>query len=243
MNSKQQIVVELRKELLLLQGFKAASPDAAKVDLGMMNGCFPNSTFPTGNVHEIISTIDSEKSAASAFVCAVAGMLMKRSGPGIWISTKNEIYPPALNQFNVPAERIVFVKAKRELDVCWALEEALKTDGLAFVAGQVQDLSFTTSRRLQLAVEKSQVTGFILRHSPNSVNPTACVSRMKIQPLRSELADGLPGIGDPRWRVIVEKVRNGVPGVFDLVWVKDHFITRIPQTGEVIIDIDRRKIS
>ena len=40
----------------------------------------------------------------------------------------------------------------------WAIEEALKCDGLAAVIGEMKELSFTNSRRLQLAVEKSHVT-------------------------------------------------------------------------------------
>lgn len=40
------------------------------------------------------------------------------------------------------------------------MEEALKCGGLAAVVGEVQDISFTASRRLQLAVEQSGVTGF-----------------------------------------------------------------------------------
>ena len=36
----------------------------------------------------------------------------------------------------------------------WVIEEALKCEGLAAVIGEIKELSFTQSRRLQLAVEK-----------------------------------------------------------------------------------------
>ena len=63
------------------------------------------------------------------------------------------------------------------------MEEALKCDGIAAVVGEIQELSFTVSRRLQLAVEQSRVTGFILRNNPRNLNTTACVTRWKITPL------------------------------------------------------------
>ena len=66
------------------------------------------------------------------------------------------------------------------------MEEALKCSALTAVIGEMHEISFTASRRLQLAVEQSQVTGFILRKNSQHINTTACVSRWKITPLISE---------------------------------------------------------
>jgi protein ImuA len=84
--------------------------------------------------------------------------------------------------------------------------------------GEIRDLSFTESRRLQLAVEQSQVTGFILRHNIRNINTTACVSRWKITTLPSALPDDLPGVGFPTWRVELLRVRNGKAGVWNIQW-------------------------
>ena len=96
------------------------------------------------------------------------------------------------------------------------MEEALKCKGLSAVIGEMPELSFTTSRRLQLAVEQSQVTGFILRNNPKNINTTACVTRWKISSLPSQLAGGMPGVGFPRWNVALLKVRNGYPANWDI---------------------------
>jgi protein ImuA len=103
------------------------------------------------------------------------------------------------------------------------MEEALKCDGLSAVIGEVPELSFTASRRLQLAVEKSQVTGFLIRRSVRHLNTTACVTRWKITSLPSESEDDLPGIGYPRWNVELLKVRNGKPGSWQIEWVEGKF--------------------
>src|ERR1700684_950556 len=103
------------------------------------------------------------------------------------------------------------------------MEEALKCSGLAAVVGEMPELSFTTSRRFQLAVEQSRVTGFVLRSHPRNLNTNTCVSRWKIKPLPSHAEDDLPGLGFPRWQVELQKIRNGKPGVWQVEWAAGGF--------------------
>ena len=77
----------------------------------------------------------------------------------------------------------------------------------------MRELNFTSSRRLQLAVEQSRVTGFIIREDPKQLGTTACISRWKINSLPSALPDKMPGLGFPRWQVELLKARNGKPGM------------------------------
>jgi len=105
------------------------------------------------------------------------------------------------------------------------MEEVLKCNGCTAVVGEIQRLDLTASRRLQLAVEQSGVTGFILRSDLFSLNTIACVARWKVSPLRSSLPDGIPGVGYPRWNVELLKVRNGKPGAWEVEWANDHFRT------------------
>jgi protein ImuA len=63
------------------------------------------------------------------------------------------------------------------------VEEALRCNRLAAVVAEIGELSFTASRRLQLAVEQSRVTGFILRLKPRNLTSTACVTRWRVTSL------------------------------------------------------------
>jgi protein ImuA len=117
-------------------------------------------------------------------------------------------------------------------DVLWVTEEALKCEGVATVICETKDLSFTDSQRLQLAVEKSHVTGFVLRKDLKKVNTTASVTRWQISPVRSQLRTGMPGVGHPRWHVELLKVRNGKPGSWIIEWKKLDFQTVITPTDE-----------
>ena len=120
-------------------------------------------------------------------------------------------FPRHLRLFGVEPHHVIFVDLQKERDVLWAMEESLKCHGLGAVVGELNDLNFTASRRLQLAVEQSCVTGFVLRHQPRNLNTNACVTRWKISSLASITDDEMPGLGFPNWNVELVKVRNGKP--------------------------------
>src|ERR1700744_3368442 len=111
--------------------------------------------------------------------------LWGNGGPGRRIIYTRRIYPPALKLFGVNPDRVIFLDVPLQKDVLWVTEEALKCEGVATVICETRDLSFTESQRLQLAVEKSRATGFVLRKDVKKVNTTACVTRWQIRPVRS----------------------------------------------------------
>ena len=131
----------------------------------------------------------------------------------------------------------------REKDVLWIMEEALKCEGLAAVVAEVSSLNLIESRRLQLAVEQSGVTGFILRKDPNNATTPVVTARWKITPVPSETEEGMPGIGFPRWNVELIKVRYGNPGNWILEWGGDKFVevAKIQQETSWV-DKEERKI-
>ncbi len=211
--SKEEIVRQLRKDLLLLQGFRSNLAGAIDVGLGPITGSFPNQVFPTGAVHELISNSIESAVASVGFMSCIAGKLMTTGAPCVWVATERQVFPPGLKRFGIDPGQIVFVDLKKEKQVLWVLEEALKQGGLAAVIGEVKNISDIASRRLQLAAEKSGVTGFMIRHVTRSVTPVASVARWKITALPSEGPKmNMPGLGFPRWSVELEKIRNGKPG-------------------------------
>ncbi len=164
---------------------------------------------------------------------------MKKGGASIWINPSQTIFPPALKSFGIAPERIIFIELRKEKEMLWAMEEALKCEGLSAVIGEIKELGFTDSRRLQLAVEQSQVTGFVLRNNPRNINTTACITRWQIKSLPSELENKMPGVGFPRWNVDLLKVRNGKPGNWQMEWVAGKF-RHIPESG-LLVPVQQRK--
>jgi protein ImuA len=220
---RQIFLKTLREELLSLQGLRATEVNAVDLALAPLRYAFPNSSFPTAAVHEFITGSKETSTATSGFVAGMITSLMKRSGATMWISTSRKIFPPALKAFGIEPDQFIFVDLQKEKDVMWAMDEALKCDALTAVVAEMQDLSFTESRRLQLAVERSRVTGFVLRTNPKKISTTACVSRWKISPTRTESIDGLPGIGYPQWKVELLRMRNGKAGTWNIKWENGKF--------------------
>ncbi|WP_353721160.1 Error-prone repair protein ImuA [Dyadobacter sp. 676] len=214
----------LQEDILALQGFSTL-PGAKKIDLGLgiMNASFPSHSFPIGAVHEFISMGPENAAATTGFMAGLLGKLMGEYGICLWVGIKPIVFPTALKIFGVEPHRIIFIDLNKEKDVIWAVEEALKCESLAAVVGELREITFTESRRLQLAVEQSRVTGFLHRNNPRAVNPLACVSRWQVTPMASRIEPGMPGVGRPCWHVELQKIRNGEPGEWDMEWVSGRF--------------------
>lgn len=221
---RSDIIAQLQKDILPLQGvrvlLKNASLDAS---LGPVKHAFPNASFPVGALHEFIAGNPEDVTACCGFMAGILSSLMRNRGALIWISHTRTIFPPALQSFGIAPDKIIFIDLQKEKQVLWAMEEALQCKGLAAVVAEVQDLGFTASRRLQLAVEKSKVTGFIIRKYPKTIQATACVTRWQVTSLHSQLEENMPGVGFPRWNVELLKVRNGTPGKWQVEFVGGRF--------------------
>jgi protein ImuA len=222
-SGKTEIRETLQRDILNLERFRPSNNALLDTGLGPIRHAFPDQTFPLGAVHEFLCHGQENISATEGFLTGLLSSLMHTSGTSAWISASRKLFPPALRNFNVDPDRFIFIDLKNENDVIAAADEALKCAALTTVVVEMKEISFTASRRLQLAVEESHVTGFILRNSHKAPNTTACVSRWRITSLPSEDMEDLPGIGFSNWRVELLRMRNGKPGAWDLQWKNGRF--------------------
>jgi protein ImuA len=221
--SKQDIVQQLQREILRLQGARPSSSGKIDLGLGPVLEAFPGNSFPTGAIHELISPRPENAAATSGFTAGLVSGLMRGGGACVWVSCTRRVYPPGLKAFGIEPDHIVFMDMRNEKEVLWATEEALKCEGLAAVVGEIRELSMVASRRYQLAVEQSRVTGFILRNQPRNLLPTAAVARWQVRHRPSVVEDGMPGPGVPRWNIELTRVRNGIPGSWTAEWRAGRF--------------------
>lgn len=223
MGQKGEILAKLQSDILRLQHFNTTGSAVSAIELGPLKHSFPGNVFPLGVTHEFITESAEGATSSGAFVLALLHSLLSNNGIALWVSAARMLFPPALETLGVKADRFIFVDVKKDKDVLWVIDEAMKCGALTAVIGEVRDISFNESRKLQLAVEQSKVTGFILRHN-KKITPTASVSRWKITSLPSEAIDELPGIGFPKWKVELLRIRNGKPRVWDIQWKDLHLI-------------------
>ncbi len=248
LTAKQELIQHLQKEILSLQGVKRPGSSQAVIQgLEFIEAAFPERFFPTGAVHEFISPTAEDATATNGFIAGLLGQLMNKGGACLWVSNSRKVNPSALNMFGIATERIIFIDLTKPKDALWAIEEGLKCEALSAVVGEIKDLGFNESRRLQLAVENSRVTGFIHRHQPRSENIVACMTRWKIKAIASKTEEGMPGMGYPRWNVQLMKVRNGKPGCWQIEWAEGNFrpveqdIARSQEKVISMPDIAKRK--
>lgn len=221
--TQTDIIAQLQKDIHRLEGFKPAVNPVVDLALGPMQKAFPQSSFPLGALHEFLSAEREDMAATSGFIAGLISQVMAHHGPTLWISANRKLFPPALVSYGLPPDRVILVDVPKEQDVMPILYEALKCSAVSAVVAETRHLDFNTSRRLQLAVEQSQATGFVIRNAIQKLNPTACISRWKISSLLSESYEGLPGMGFPKWRVELLRMRNGKTGIWDVEWVDGKF--------------------
>jgi protein ImuA len=221
MIEKQEILKNLRKQILLMEGFKEPML-TEETKLGRINKAFPNGVFPFSALHEFFCFNQEELTSSSAFIAALLSSRFQKNATLVWISPIRKIFPPALKWFGIEPHQVLFLNVKKDKDISWAIHEALTCSSLSAVVGEMPEMSITASRRFQLAIEDAGVGCFILRKNPKNLLTTA-VSRWHIQSLPSKTEDGLPGLGHPRWKVTLLKVRNGKTGSWNLEWTNNGF--------------------
>lgn len=219
--AKTDIVSNLRAQIMRLEGFRSPGDGFGNAT---MSSAFPWPSFPLGAVHEFLCAERQDVSPTSGFIAGLLAHLSGRRGVTLWISASRKLFPPSLTAFGLDPECFIFLDAAHERDVAWAMEESLKCPALSAVVGELRELDFTASRRLQLAVEQSRVTGFVIRSNPRRITTTAFVSRWRITSLPSASADELPGVGFPVWKIELLKMRNGRPGSWVVRWMNEKFV-------------------
>ena len=181
----------------------------------------PSGGLLRGALHEVAGAgPDAEHAATAALL--LAGLLgQQRRGPVLWAVSRPDLFPPALAAAGLHPDRVVFAEAGR--DVPLVMEEALRHSGLAAVIGEVGKLGLTTSRRLQLAAERSGVIAFALRRvrsasDPALAEPNAAVTRWRVASLPSPPpiphAPHVPGLARARWRLDLVRCRGGAPATW-----------------------------
>ena len=148
------------------------------------------------------------------------------AGPVLWCLRRPDLYGPGLMAHGFDPARLVLVSAPRDEEILWAIEEGLRTQGLAAVIGEIGRLPMVASRRLQLAAERSGVTALLLRRWRNGEEamaererPSAALTRWRVAALPSRDIDEprlRQLIGRPRWRVELLRCRGGVPAQWEV---------------------------
>ena len=154
-----------------------------------------------GRVHEVQG--DSAESFAMA-----AGSAM--DGPVFWIGLREDVEalsPLGVDDYFDPA-RLVMTTGVSRLEVLWAGEQALRTEGIACVVIELRSgPDLRESRRLQIAAEESGALGLIL--IKGRAYTSAAHSRWQCDAIKDDASS---------WRWVCTKNRKGQSKAWRVNW-------------------------
>ncbi len=173
----------------------------------------PGGGLALGHLHEVIEAGPTSEYASLATLF-VAGILTRLAGPVLWCLRGRDLFAPALARIGLHPDRVIYCETWKDRDVLPTMEEGLRCKGLAGVVGEVNKLSLTASRRLQLCASESGVTALAIRRWRNaaekcaSEQPIAAATRWRVSPSPS-IGPGFEGLRRQRWHVELLRVRGG----------------------------------
>jgi protein ImuA len=135
---------------------------------------------------------------------------------GLWLRERGRPFARGLAGWGLGPERLIWVRAEREAEALWALEEALKSGAVAGGLASVEAPPFVATRRLDFAARAGGALGVLLRAGPTG-DLSAARRRWRIAagPSATHAYDpAAPG----RVRLNAELVRrrDGPPGAWAL---------------------------
>ncbi|MEQ1577373.1 MAG: hypothetical protein ABL894_06950 [Hyphomicrobium sp.] len=206
------------------------------------------SGLDTSGVHEIKPNVAGAGATAASMGFALrlaAGRLQQMRSAHcaanqsriLWCVTRNctretgELYAPGLKALGLDPACFLIIETARTPEALWAMEEGLKSAGLALVVGQFTSMTgaigLTPARRLSLAAEQASTPCLLL--TPEHAPPAAATStRWRIDPAPSTQHHFDPRApGTPRLTATLERYQQHsasdpqsfiVPKSFVLEW-------------------------
>jgi protein ImuA len=190
------LLLTLRERVRRIEQPTATTHGVLPFGVAAIDRTLPGGGLMRGALHEILGAGGDEEDGALAAAFAagiVARLAPETGGIVLWCLARPDLYGLGLAVHGLDPARLVMVRAARDAELLWAMEEGLRSSGVAAVVGEVGNLPDVASRRLQLAAERSGITAFALRrwcsgeqaaHERNL--PSAAATRWRIAALPSQ---------------------------------------------------------
>ena len=232
---RAKTLARLREQLRTLE--KPGLSDRRALEFGdpAIDDELPAGGLASGCLHELAAS--PQDAAAYGLLAVLLGRLIGGSGvaPGValWCGLTQSgrkqsglaamPYGPGLARFGLAVERLVLVRAGKPADQLWAMEEGLRSGRFTAVLGEGIAPDLTATRRLQLASEAGGATALLAfpASERRSLRLSAATTRWRIAACPAVLPDR------PRWRVCLERCRNGGSRTWTLEWCHEALRLRV----------------
>lgn len=165
-------LLQLRRRLIGSQT-QAVARSVIPTPFEDLNELLPQRGLPAGSLIEWISAADGIGATTIALRC-VTGFL-HAAGAVVVVDPRHDFHPASVGHLGIPMSRMLLIRPQERLpethgaagrcraESLWALEQAARCSGVRIILTWIDRLSSTAQRRLQLAVENSGVTIFVIR--------------------------------------------------------------------------------
>jgi protein ImuA len=121
-----------------------------------------------------------------------------------------------LVQLGLTDQAVLVAAPATEIEVLWALEEGLRSGVVGLALGAVEGASLLATRRLDLAARAAGATVVLLK-TRTARDLSAARRRWRVAPHPSAPHPWDPkASGSPRWRITLERSRDGASGAWIL---------------------------
>jgi len=209
--NRAAIMEELRRLMPGAEGLRTALP----FGLFAIDSHLPQGGLACGALHEIVPGGERAIAAAFGFIAALLARLPRTQRlvfivPGYEQRHYGRLSGHGLNALGFDPARLILVETAHRTQTLWAMEEALRSGAPAAVAGIVDKLDLKLSQRLHLAAADCGLPLLLIRPA-RDLESSAAATRWRIGTAEAA-RDRFGLITRPRWRLHLERVRNGRPG-------------------------------
>ena len=188
--------------------------------LAAIDGQLPQGGLALDAVHELTGADEADMPAAFGFMAALLGHAAaagRAETPALLVLSRRSLdacgspYGHGLKELGLQPGRLLLLETAADRQVLWALEEALRLRAAPALAGWLGGrLDLKASRRLQIAAENSGALLLVLR-PPQAEEANAAATRWRVRAAPAA-RDRFACFKRWRWRISLERCRNGRPG-------------------------------
>jgi hypothetical protein len=215
--SRAEIVTALAERVRELEGerFSGGAGKSVSTGLRALDRLLPGGGLRRGTLVEWLggagdspaNNLLAAASGAGTLALVAACSALEAGGALVVFDRTRRFYPPAALAWGVPLARLIVVRPSSVADEAWAVDQSLRSRGVAAVWLPLETADEHTLRRWQLAAESSGTLGFLVRPGSARSEPSWAELRLGVQSLSKTTAERA------RWlRVELLRARSGAAG-------------------------------
>jgi protein ImuA len=202
-----QVVAELSQRVRQIERPRPPAGDGlVSSGDGRLDRLLPEGGFRRGTLVEWLAAGDG--SGAGTLALIAAREAAADGGAIVVIDPGGMFYPPGAVRLGIDLQQLIVVRPADETDRAWALDQVLRTRGVAAVWCPVDAQDDHTLRRWQLAAETSGVVGLLVRPASLRHEPSWAELRLLVEPRAASRRAGRTR----RLRVTLTRSRAGRVG-------------------------------